>query len=239
MVFRRTPPGLHPARRATRLGRGPALALLAVLAVLAVAGWAFPALAGDIVADWEQAAPPAAPEPRVVQLAGAKAALLVLDIEEHTCNAERRPRCLETVPAITELVRRARASGMPVIHSLARSGTREGILPSVAPLPDEPVIQSSVDKFYKTKLAALLKERGVKTVVVTGTAAHGAVLATATEAAVRGLDVVLPVDCISSESLYTEQAAVWLLHEGPATRGRLKLTRAAMIVMPGELTAAP
>ncbi len=185
----------------------------------------------DIVRDWTSVQPPEAPAVQAVSVAHATTALLILDIEELTCNAERRPRCLETVPRIADLMRRAREAHMPVLYSITPKGTRETILPAVAPRHGDPVVQASVDKFLNTPLETLLEDLHVSTVIVTGTAAHGAVLNTATGAAQRGLQVILPVDGLSAESLFIEQAAVWLLHTGPATAKRVTLTRTADIAV--------
>jgi len=184
----------------------------------------------DVVAGWAAIHPPAAPALQDVTVSPVDTALLVLDIEEATCNAGRRPRCLKTVPVVADLLARARAAGLPVVHSLTRRGTPETVLSPVKAQTGEPFVQSGVDKFHQTRLEDILKERGVTRVIVTGTAAHGAVLHTATGAALRGMSVVLPVDGLSAETPYIEQAAVWLLLEGPATRGKVTPTRAARIV---------
>lgn len=183
----------------------------------------------DILEEWSTVQTPEKPPVQAVSVDHSTTALLILDIEELTCNEERRPRCLETVPRIEALMRKARNAGMPVIYSLTTRGTRESILPPVTPRHIDPVVQSSVDKFFNTPLAAILDDMRIKAVIVTGTAAHGAVLHTATGAAQRGLQVILPVDALSASSLYIEQAAVWLLHTGPATSQRLILTRTADI----------
>ncbi|GFM37814.1 cysteine hydrolase [Desulfovibrio psychrotolerans] len=183
----------------------------------------------DILQEWGAVQVPEKPPVQAVSVDHSTTALLILDIEELTCNEERRPRCLETVPRIEALMRKARNAGMPVIYSLTTRGTRESILPPVTPRQIDPVVQSSVDKFFNTPLAAILDDMRIKAVIVTGTAAHGAVLHTATGAAQRGLQVILPVDALSASSLYIEQAAVWLLHTGPATSQRLILTRTADI----------
>jgi nicotinamidase-related amidase len=52
-------------------------------------------------------------------------------------------------------------------------------------------------------------------VIVTGTAAHGAVLNTAAAAALMGLKVVLPVDGVSAENTYAEQYTAWHLANAP------------------------
>ncbi|MBU1003649.1 MAG: cysteine hydrolase [Proteobacteria bacterium] len=201
------------------------------LLILAVALlFALPASAQSIDALWGQVTPPPAPEIKAVSVHPATTALLILDIEELTCNAQRRPRCLETVPRIAELARRARVAGLPVVYSLTPKMTP--ILRLVTPEQGEAVVDSGVDKFWATELEFILREKGVDTVIVTGTAAHGAVLHTATAAGFRGLKVVLPVDCLSAEDLYSEQATVQLLLTGPGTRQVITLTRSDLISMP-------
>ncbi|MBG0778229.1 MAG: isochorismatase family protein [Desulfovibrionaceae bacterium] len=182
---------------------------------------------GDVVALWTTVAAPEPPEAVPVEVKAGTTALLILDMEELTCNAQRRPRCLDTVAPIAELARRARAAGMPVLYS--QTSKRTPFLSPVRPHEGEVVVAASVDKFFGTDLEAQLRARNVRTVIVTGTAAHGAVLHTATAAAQRGLQVVLPVDGLSAASLYTEQAAVWCLKDGPATRHVLRLTRTGLI----------
>ena len=183
---------------------------------------------------WSQVQPPPLPALEQVSPDPAATALLVLDIEQLTCNPERRPRCLETVPRIAALIDKARAGKMPVIYSLTPRGTQETILDPVKPLGNEPIVSSSVDKFWNTDLEKILKEKGITTVIVTGTAAHGAVLHTATAAGFRNLKVILPVDCLSAADLYTEQATVQLLLTGPGTRRAITLTRSDMIYVPEQ-----
>lgn len=185
----------------------------------------------DVLNIWKTAEIPDAPSVEPVSLDHATTALLILDIEELTCNADKRPRCLDTVPRIAELMQKARNAKMPVIYSLTPKGARETILPSVAPRHGDPVVQASVDKFLNTPLETILEDLRIRTVIITGTAAHGAVLHTATGAAQRGLHIILPVDGLSASSLYQEQAAVWLLHTGPATSKRTTLTRTADITI--------
>lgn len=184
----------------------------------------------DII--WDAVVPPEKPATAPASADPASTALLVLDMEQRTCNMERRARCLDTVPRIADLLARARAAGVTVIHSLTPANEPETILPRLVPRDGEPVVSSSVNKFWRTDLQKILEERGVKTVIVVGTAAHGAVLHTATAAAYRGFSVVLPVDCLSAADPYVEQAAVHLLATGPATRKRITITRSDMVMMP-------
>lgn len=207
--------------------------LLAGVACLIVS--TAPAVAADGYQDvlnvWSTVEAPPMPTAQPVTVSHETTALLILDIEELTCNAERRPRCLETVAPIAALMEKARTAHMPVVYSLTPKGTRDTILPPVAPRHGDQVVQASVDKFLNTPLESLLQELRVKTVIITGTAAHGAVLHTATGAAQRGLDVIIPADALSAESPYIEQAATWLLLTGPATAKRVTLTRTTDITI--------
>lgn len=196
--------------------------VLACMTAIAAAGT-------TIIEDWNEAKPPAAPEIKAVTVSPTDTALLILDIEERTCNEERRPRCLDTVPRIAALMERARKSNMVVVYSQISKPTP--ILPAVAPQPGELVVSSSVDKFYGTVIGAYLIEHNITNLIITGTAAHGAVLHTATAAARRDFNVIVPVDCLSASTLYTEQAAVWCLVDGPGTRRKTTLTTSDLITI--------
>lgn len=119
---------------------------------------------------------------------------------------------------------------MMVAYSLTRKGTPETILPKVKPRGDEPIVQSSVNKFYGTSLWEVLEQNGINKVIITGTAAHGAVLHTATAASSQHkLNVIIPVDGLSASSLYIEQTTLINLITGPGTRKNTTLTRLSMI----------
>jgi len=85
-----------------------------------------------------------------------------------------------------------------------------------------PLIDRSVD------VQKILREKGVKCVIVVGTAAHGAVLHTATGAAQRGFQVIVPVDGMSADP-YAEQYTAWHLANGPGSRSQTTMTRFSMI----------
>jgi nicotinamidase-related amidase len=190
-----------------------------------------PSRAGTIVDEWSAVQPPAPVELKAVTVNATDTALLVLDIEERTCNMKSRPRCVESAPRIGAFLARAREAGMPVVHSLTSKGTPDTILPEALPLPGEPIVQSSVDKFFNTELGPILETLGVHTVIVTGTTAEGAVLHTATGASMRGLSVIVPVDGMSAATLYAEQYTAWHMVNAPGTRARTSLTALDMITI--------
>ena len=173
--------------------------------------------AASIIELWDQAKAPPVPTLSSLTVKANETALLLLDIEDATCNQDRRPRCVAAVPAMAAFLDKARSAHMAVFYSNTGGGSRETILSPVAPKDDEPVVKASVNKFFGTKLDEYLKAKNVKTVIVCGTTAFGAALHTATGAAQNGYKVVLPVDCVPGGSLYEEQATVWSLINGPGT----------------------
>lgn len=119
---------------------------------------------------------------------------------------------------------------MLVVYSLIPNGTPEDIFGELAPLIGEPIVKSNVDKFYKTNLEQILQQNGIKNVIVTGYAANGAVLHTATNAAFRGYKVIIPVDCVStSDILYDEQYTIWHIYNSHGTRGKTLLTKTSLM----------
>ncbi|MBN2298672.1 MAG: isochorismatase family protein, partial [Deltaproteobacteria bacterium] len=101
---------------------------------------------------WSEVSVPSVPKLQAFKADPKTTALLILDIEERTTNITRRPRAVETVPAIENLLARAREKGMPVVYSTTPKADPGEILPQIAPRKDEPVVRSSVDKFFMTNL---------------------------------------------------------------------------------------
>jgi nicotinamidase-related amidase len=202
--------------------------IVAIFVALASA-IAAPVDAADAVAEWNSIKAPAAPELKKVTASAKDTALIVMDMQTNSCNAERRPRCLETVAPVADLLKRARAKGMLVIHTITTSGTREMLLKELAPEASEPHVQAGVDKFFKTNLEEQLKAKGITNVILVGTAAEGAVLGTATGAALRGMKVIVPVDGMSSADAYAEQYTAVYLTKSPGTATAATLTRAGTI----------
>jgi len=188
------------------------------------------ARANDIVSEWGRVTPPPAPAIKPVKADPKTTALLMLDFVQHDpyCG-DGKPRCGATLPAMKRLLANARIHGTAVIYSVAGNYEASDIAKDVAPAGNEPVVKSKADKFLNTDLEKILKEKGIQTVVVTGTAANGAVLYTASGAALRALKVIIPVDGLSANDLYAEQLAVWQLANGPGFGGQVTITRSDMI----------
>lgn len=202
--------------------------ILAALACLLLA--APPAMADDIVATWASVKLPPPPALKQVKVDTAHTALLLLDFDVHVCNAEKRPRCLATLPAIATLLAGARSHGVFVAYSTVLTGSIADVPPSIAPLPGDPSVRAGADKFLGTDLADRLKAKGIRTVIVTGTTAQGAALFSASAAALRGFEVVFPVDTISADDPFAELSSTWVLANAPASVGsHVTLTRSDMI----------
>ena len=182
-----------------------------------------------IIDEWAIVQAPKPPELKPVTLDPKTTALLVLDFVKQTCNTERRPRCLDSVPKVQALLKQARAKGVTVIHSTTTAATPADIAKELTPLEGEPIVKASADKFFKTDLEKILSEKGIKTVVVVGTAAQGAVLNTASQAAFRGLQVIVPVDGMSAENTYFEQYTIYHLANAPGVGQQVTLTKIDMI----------
>lgn len=182
-----------------------------------------------IVDEWGTVQAPKPPELKPVTMDPKTTALLVLDFVKQTCNNERRPRCVASVPNVQALLKLARSKGVAVVYSITTAATPADTLNDVAPLEGEPIVKASADKFFRTDLEKILNDKGIKTVVVVGTAAQGAVLNTASQAAFRGLQVIVPVDGMSAENTYFEQYTAHHLTTAPGVGQQVTLTRIDMI----------
>ena len=190
------------------------LAALAIAVSVFLCQGAVSASAQTIVDEWDKVQAPKPPELKPVTLDSKTTALLVLDFVKQTCNAERRPRCLTSVPKVQALLKLARDKGVVVVHSITTAAT-----PDKAP----------ADKFFKTDLEKILNDKGIKMVVIVGTAAQGAVLNTASQAAFRGLQVIIPVDGMSAENTYFEQYTAYHLANSPGVGQQVTLTKIDLI----------
>jgi|SRR6266850_6154598 nicotinamidase-related amidase len=219
-------PGLFCKPLSTRTTVG-GLALACLLVSL-TASYSF-GQTKTILDEWATVQAPKPPELKPVTIDPKVTALLVLDIVKQICNAERRPRCVDSVPKIESLLNQARAKGVVVIYSLGGGASPADIWKEVSPVDGDPVVRAPADKFFRTDLEKILNDKGIKTVVVVGTAAQGAVLNTASQAAFRGLQVIVPVDGMSAENTYFEQYTAHHLANAPGVGQQVTLTKIDMI----------
>jgi nicotinamidase-related amidase len=199
--------------------------LFAAAAVLTAL--ALPAHAADIVDEWASVKAPAAPTLKPVTVDAKTTALLMLDFMKQNCG--QRPRCVASLPAMKKLLADARAAKATVVYSIIANSTIADVLPDVAAAQGEPSVLSGVDKFLRTDLEKILKDKNITTVIVAGTAANGAVLYTGSGAAARGMNVIVPVDGMSAVDPYAEYSTVFTFMNAPLVSAKSTLTRSTMI----------
>ncbi len=201
---------------------------LAAIAIL-IALSAIPAHAGTVIDDWASIKAPPPPELKAVTVDPNTTALLLLDFVHPICDPQKKPRCVASLPAMKKLLAQARANHVMVVYSTAGNMTAKDIWADIAPLPGEPVVNAHPDKFQDTDLEKILKDKGIKTVIVTGVNANGAVLYTASRAALLGFKVIDPIDGSSAENEYIEQYVVYNFAHAPAVSAAVTLTTSDMI----------
>jgi nicotinamidase-related amidase len=128
----------------------------------------------------------------------------------------------KSIPAIANLIRKAREKTVPVVytkdwhsrgdpefklwgeHCLAGSEGAK-IVNELAPKEGDITIKKATyDPWFKTNLEEILVNRVVRSLVVTGTVSNICVLHTAAGGAIRGFNIVLPLDCVSPLEAYRE-----------------------------------
>ena len=186
----------------------------------------------DIIGEWASVTLPPPPELKPVTVDPKSTALLVLDMMKNNCGA--RPRCLATVAIVKKLIDAARAANAMVVYNLTGAGKVEDMVDqTLAPRAGEFMVKGSngADKFIHSNLDQGLKDKGIKTVVVTGTSAQGAVCTTSNGAVQRGYQAVVPIDGMSAENAFNELYAVWHLAKGGPVNltNNVTLTRSDLI----------
>jgi nicotinamidase-related amidase len=104
------------------------------------------------------------------------------------------------------------------------------ILAELTPAAGEQVLPPlGPDKFIGSDLEKTLKDKGIKTVIAMGTQAQTSVLHTGGAAALRGFNVVVPVDAMSSDEVFPELYTAWHLATAARISAKVTLTRLDMI----------
>jgi nicotinamidase-related amidase len=200
--------------------------MLAALA-LPIGMPAGPAHAQTIIDQWSSVQTPPAPALKAVTADAKTTALLMLDFMNQNCG--KRPRCLASIPAVKKLLDQARAAKAMVVYSIIANTTTADVIKDVAPRADEPWVRSGPDKFLNTDLEKILNDKGIKTVIVTGTASNAAVLFTGAGAALRGMKVIVPVDGMSAVDAYADLATAYLFANASLVSANSTLTKIGMI----------
>jgi nicotinamidase-related amidase len=202
--------------------------LLAAFVAAAAVAFALPADAGDIIDNWANVKAPPPPELKPVTIDPKTTALLMLDWVELICEHEY-PRCKTMTGPAKTILEAARASGTTVIFTGIPNQGRDKVLKEVAPKDDEPMVQSFLNKYLRSDLEKMLKDKGITTLIAVGGAAEGAIISTVSDSAQRGFQVIVPVDTTWGISEYPEQYVAWDLTNAPVIPKRITLTRTNMI----------
>lgn len=129
------------------------------------------------------------------------------------------PRALEAARATAALRARARAANVPVIycndnfgkwrsdfrslleHCLGREVRGQPVAELLRPDPEDYfVLKPKHSGFHSTTLDVLLAHLGARTLVLTGVAGNFCVLFTAQDAYMRDFRILVPRDCIASQT---------------------------------------
>jgi nicotinamidase-related amidase len=158
--------------------------------------------------------PPKIPEPKPVGVSSRTTAILVLDLSarcevpELTCHA--------LLSGVAEFLEKARAAAVPIIFSV--SASQRGLPMGVIARPlhrreSEPIIYpDGFDKFTGGELQSILEKKGVKSLIILGSATNVAVLYTATAAArIHRYEVVVPVDGVNARTQYAHEYSLYQL----------------------------
>ena len=180
---------------------------------------------------------PNRPEPKPVKLDGKTTAVVVMDL--HTRCHDPQQICSKLMPGLGEFLEKARASSVSIIYTVSPEEKGKPSAEIATPLKrreGEPVIYPrGYDKFMGgergEELQDLLKQRGIKSVVLAGASAHTTVLHSATTAArIYSFNVIIPVDGTISRSNYEYEYAFHHLSVIPGGANKLvQFTKLSMI----------
>lgn len=162
-------------------------------------------------------------------------ALLLIDVIndlEFVHGAKLLKQAMPMARAIAKLKTRAHAAGVPVIyvndnfgrwqsdfhkqvcHCLDDGVRGEPIVRLLAPdKQDYFVLKPKHSGFFSTQLEILLEHLGVKTVILAGMAANICVLFTANDAYMRGYQLIIPSDCVASNTKRENDHALTQMRE--------------------------
>jgi nicotinamidase-related amidase len=158
-------------------------------------------------------------------------ALIVVDMLNHYEHPDAEPLMAsvrERLPAIRDLIERARRAELPTIYvndnhgdwSAGRAEVSERALAGAAPDLVEPivpgpglpfVVKARHSIFYETQLEYLLRQEEIERVVLTGQVTEQCILYSALDAYVRHFEVVVPEDAVAHIHPDLAEAAVRMM----------------------------
>ncbi len=169
-----------------------------------------------------------APTKRVLEAARKKGMLVIHTREGH------RPDLTDCPP--TKLVRgrgktRIGDAG-PMGRILVRGEIGHDIVPELYPAPGEPVIDKpGKGAFYATDLELILRDRGIKTLIVCGVTTEVCVNTSVREANDRGYECVVLSDCVGSYFPEFQKAALAMIKAQGGIFGWVSDSRRALAAL--------
>ena len=169
-----------------------------------------------------------APIKRVLEAARKKRMLVIHTREGH------RPDLTDCPP--TKLARgrgktRIGDAG-PMGRILVRGEVGHDIVPELVPAPGEPVIDKpGKGAFYATDLELILRDRGIKTLIVCGVTTEVCVHTSVREANDRGYECVVLADCVGSYFPEFQKAALAMIKAQGGIFGWVSDSRRALAAL--------
>ena len=181
---------------------------------------------------WAQEGPNR-PEAKPLTLDSKTTAILVLDMNAR-CDDPKQV-CSKIAAAIGDFLDKARTAGAPIIYTVSASAKGKSLGELAVPLKKKEgevvIYPDAFDKFVGGELQAWLKDRGAKTLVITGSSTNAAVLYTATSAArMHRYNVVIPMDGVNAAMQYEHEYSLHQFTVLPSEANKLfQFTRLSMI----------
>jgi len=169
-----------------------------------------------------------APTKRVLEAARKKGMLVIHTREGH------RPDLTDCPP--TKLVRGRGKTRIgdpgPMGRILVRGEIGHDIVPELYPAPGEPVIDKpGKGAFYATDLELILRDRGIKTLIVCGVTTEVCVNTSVREANDRGYECVVLSDCVGSYFPEFQKAALAMIKAQGGIFGWVSDSRRALAAL--------
>ncbi len=165
-------------------------------------------------------------------------ALLVIDMQDYFLDPSSKafiPSSKVILPKIKELISLCQITGMPIIFTrhvdVEKGGTMDqwwgGMLEKDDPLSNiteeldtsksDIIEKNHYDAFLNTDLDSLLKEKGIRRVIISGIKTHLCCETTARSAFMHGYEVLFTIDGTSTNTLEQHRATIVNLSHGFAT----------------------
>ena len=181
---------------------------------------------------WAQEGPNR-PEAKPLTLDSKTTAILVLDMNAR-CDDPKQV-CSKIAAPLGEFLDKARAAGVPIIYTVSAAAKGKPLGELAIPLKKKDgelvIYPDAFDKFVGGEMQAWLKDKGAKTLIITGSSTNAAVLYTATTAArMHRYSIVIPMDGVNASTPYEHEYSLHQFTVLPSEANKLfQFTRLSMI----------